>query len=794
MMLVQRIVLGLALAAIPLGALAQSRISPETLKKLKAGTVLVELTAADGTGGTGSGFVLEKLPADGSAPQGSVLVVTNAHVVQGEPGKQYKLQCVFHSGTPQEVAYSAQPVGVDEDRDLAVLKIAGPDLPEPLDVATEVEIQETLSIFTLGFPFGDLLATSRRRPAITISKGTISSIRRDDWNKIALIQVDGGISPGNSGGPVVNESGSLIGISVAKIRGSEIGFAIPKAELVEMLKGRISKVSITATTFSNTKAEFRFLVRVIDPKQKIADVEVWMVPKARISSPLKPTPDGRWLPIANDMEVTKLSTLRNGQTNGVVTVSNPRRGEEYLFQLRWKSRQGDVFFTAPAPIVLGKTGNVTPREHGMPSSDGDTSTGVAQGGSPQRGLPRLRESMPQDDNVYVESFDATITNVIVGGGGRYLILQLGSDDEAIVYDVKERKKVLTLSVPGEDVIVANMENIFVLSRMERRFDRWSLKTMTKGRKGKLPIDGPVLAAAAGMSSKGNILVCWAARVGGSSQLFYSLITPGSKNSTVINPIPTTRKTVKTYSIPLQVSRPEHGVQILASADGNTYALSRTRVTPTGAEIVRLRKEKRASATYDHQTYGHVMPTADGRWICTAKGMLSVDLVRSRGSDPTLASTHAKFFLAVSENHSFNVCDTSTGDIVHELPPLRELGDDLRALRQSKLTFYERFILIPQYDVFVTIPLGDDRIAIREVSLGVADTSAGETSADGTSETKITGEPYRTWKDRTGKYEVVAKLVSISKTHVTIERKEGNTVSVPISRLSDKDVQYIEKFK
>ncbi len=783
------IVAAVAVWGAPAIALAQSGLSAETLKKLKAATVLVEIETEE-EGGSGSGFVLEKLPADEQAPQGSVLVVTNAHVVDPQGASRVKITCVFHSGSRQEVSYPARRLAVDEDRDLAILKVDGADLPEPLDVATEVDVHETLPVFVLGFPFGELLATSRRRPAITISKGTVSSIRRDDWNRIALIQVDNGINPGNSGGPVVTESGSLIGISVAKIRGADIGFAIPKSELEAMLQGRVAKVSLQPVLFSEKQAEYQFRVDVIDPKDNITKLEIWTAPRAQVSQPIAPGEDGRWRPVASDMQTFSLKRFRFGHHAGRVRILHPRKGEPYLFQVRYETKDGKTHFTAPAPFVLGVTG--AGRVNTVEDSSRSTQQeGVAGNDAPRRGMP-LRGDVPEEENgaVQVESFDATITRVVLGGGGRYLILHLGADDQAVVYDLRERKKVLTLSAPEEDVIVANQNTLFVLSRTERRFESWSLATMSRGRKGKLPIDGPVIAAAAGMASKGQILVAWAAQIGGSARVFYSLINPGSKKSTVLNPTPTRNRRVKSYQLPIRVNNAGHGIEMLMSSDGKTIALSRTRVSPTGAEIIRLRKDDRASLIYDHETYGHVMPTADGRWVCTGKGVFSADLVRSHSETPAVASTHPKFFMAVAkERGSFDICETATGKAVRTLPPLRELGDDLRALKQSRLAFYERFLLIPQYNCMVSIPLGDDRIAIRDVDLGVA---AEADQDDGLR--NITGEPYRTWKDRSGKYEVVARLVAIGPTEITIQRREGNRVKVSISRLSEKDVEYVRQFE
>ena len=185
--------------------------------------MFIKVTTARG-GQTGSGFLMEKSKTMG-------YIVSNAHVVQdrGQPAR--KVECVFHSGTRNEMTLAATVVGADSDRDLAILKVRHDQLPAPLDLKSKVKVRETSPVYIVGFPFGDFLATSRRNPAATISKGTVSSIRRDDYDNVKFVQIDGGINPGNSGGPLVDSSGALVGIAVAKIAGTQIGMAIPPKQL-----------------------------------------------------------------------------------------------------------------------------------------------------------------------------------------------------------------------------------------------------------------------------------------------------------------------------------------------------------------------------------------------------------------------------------------------------------------------------------------------------------------------------------------------------------------------------------
>jgi hypothetical protein len=84
------------------------------------------------------------------------------------------------------------------------------------------------------------LATNRETPIITISRGTVSSQRMDVNDQARLMQIDGDLNPGNSGGPIVDDAGQVVGVAVATVRRTNIGFAIPLAPVVEMLAGTLT--------------------------------------------------------------------------------------------------------------------------------------------------------------------------------------------------------------------------------------------------------------------------------------------------------------------------------------------------------------------------------------------------------------------------------------------------------------------------------------------------------------------------------------------------------------------------
>jgi S1-C subfamily serine protease len=224
----------------------------ELLENIKSATVFIKVDAG-AMGGSGSGFLIK---SEGN----SGYVVTNHHVITPPadenpvggfrpfpprppfmPGPFARpaaptITLVFRSGTPQERSASGVVVLNDPARDLALLRVTGvQSLPAPIQLVRNPQLAETMPVFLFGFPFGDALTLDNKNPAITVGKGSVSSIRLNERGNVARIQIDGDLNPGNSGGPVVDAQGRLVGIAVAKVKNTNIGLAIPPDELITML-------------------------------------------------------------------------------------------------------------------------------------------------------------------------------------------------------------------------------------------------------------------------------------------------------------------------------------------------------------------------------------------------------------------------------------------------------------------------------------------------------------------------------------------------------------------------------
>jgi len=299
MSLVRRtIVVWLLLVSGALIAKADESLPADTVQSLKNSTVYVK-TEIGTLPMSGSGFVIQ-VTGD------TALIATNHHVITkpkelrigsfipGLRGRDQftlrKLQqalakaepavsVVFNSGTPNEQVIKAEILGGLEEPDLAILKVSGVKAPpRPIEFRQTPKLVETMGLYILGFPFGDALATNKGNPAITIGKGSVSSVRLDAAGKLAKVQIDGALNPGNSGGPVVDSKGNLIGIAVQTIQGSNIGLAIPPAELAGVLEGRVGRPTIIVHPAEKGSAPtYEVVLPVVDPLKKLKFVSVQYV-------------------------------------------------------------------------------------------------------------------------------------------------------------------------------------------------------------------------------------------------------------------------------------------------------------------------------------------------------------------------------------------------------------------------------------------------------------------------------------------------------------------------------------
>lgn len=244
-----------------LAPVAPPAIPPDVLKEVDAeervninvyaavNKSVVNITTATDAGGlfgdetstgTGSGFVIDK--------QGHIL--TNYHVVEGAESVQVTL---FDGST-----HDAHVVGTDASNDVAVVQVDVPaDRLTPVAMGDSSKVMVGQKILALGNPFG----LER-----TLTSGIVSaldrSIRAKNGRTIkGIIQTDAAVNPGNSGGPLLNSRGEVIGMNTAILsqvgQSAGISFAVPINSILRILKplvehGRVIRADLGITRVFTT--------------------------------------------------------------------------------------------------------------------------------------------------------------------------------------------------------------------------------------------------------------------------------------------------------------------------------------------------------------------------------------------------------------------------------------------------------------------------------------------------------------------------------------------------------------
>ena len=174
----------------------------------------------------GSGVIVDK--------KGYIL--TNNHVVD----QATKVQVTLNG---EQMPYTAKVIGIDEETDLAVIKIeVGHDLPAAkLGNSDSVQVGDWA--LAIGNPFGFLQGS--------VTAGIISAKDRGNVGQQfqRFLQTDAAINPGNSGGPLVNMSGQVVGINTAIITGGHgnegVGFALPSNTAIGVYNQLIANGKVT---------------------------------------------------------------------------------------------------------------------------------------------------------------------------------------------------------------------------------------------------------------------------------------------------------------------------------------------------------------------------------------------------------------------------------------------------------------------------------------------------------------------------------------------------------------------
>ncbi|HEY2786824.1 MAG TPA: serine protease [Fimbriiglobus sp.] len=277
-----------------------------TLRKVKEATVFI-VVEVPGGGGEGSGWF-------GLEPG---LIFTNSHVLEMKaPGSKppSKITIYLNSGENGQTAGVKQReiphnrikiLGVDRENDLAILQIIGEkNLPEPLEIRPSAGVREQQKVTTFGFPLGSLTSFAtgggNNRPIVSVRSSSVAARRYDKYGILRLVQIEGGVNQGNSGGPIVDADGKVVAVTVSGMRDAEteslstLAFGVATEHVTDLLAGRLDTVEYEQPYLSDGKVKVPVRATVVDPLNRFqrAGIGKWVGDSSNLFRPPGPVRTG----------------------------------------------------------------------------------------------------------------------------------------------------------------------------------------------------------------------------------------------------------------------------------------------------------------------------------------------------------------------------------------------------------------------------------------------------------------------------------------------------------------------
>jgi S1-C subfamily serine protease len=182
------------------------KILDKFIKMFPAGETNI-VSRGDNSKASGSGFFIST----------SGIIATNAHVI--EKANRIEIIVITESGAS---TYNAKPLMTDRNNDVALIQVSDENFKMlqdmPYSLTEKVDIGE--KVFTIGYPLNDIMGTNYK-----VTDGIISS-KSGIADDIRYYQISVPLQPGNSGGPLFNKDGNIVGITSAKLNSDAVGTAV----------------------------------------------------------------------------------------------------------------------------------------------------------------------------------------------------------------------------------------------------------------------------------------------------------------------------------------------------------------------------------------------------------------------------------------------------------------------------------------------------------------------------------------------------------------------------------------
>ena len=441
---------------------------------------------------------------------------------------------------------------------LALLRVKlNPKGLTPLELGTTTGLKvETQAITAFGYPFGDRLAVQDGKyPSVSVNVGRITALRKSKM-ELEAIQVDAQVNPGNSGGPVTDSKGRVIGVITAGVRGAGVNFAVPVSKVNEFLRKPEVVFAPSPIPVAKQHEATRFTVRLVsfvNPAPKVAVELALTVGGAERKFTATQGTNGEFtveaVPVpaaAGPRRVPVTLIFPSGRVQGSVEDRSFKVGTESLrlsdvrevnpgdrgtaVTRAGRTVSGATSGLGAVPVEFGgyalsvdlaKTTRIVAEyvevvpdqiEYVLTVTEGGKALNQLKGAIRIDGAPRrqpttgpVRIDAPNlTTEKTVVTLPATFEDVWVGGNGRYLIFHLRRLNKLAVFDVSAAKVIQYLPAPVDTVLgAAGADKLVLIAREKKTIERWTLVTFEKEVTAPLPVDFPVDRVASGAGRSGR---------------------------------------------------------------------------------------------------------------------------------------------------------------------------------------------------------------------------------------------------------------------------------------------------
>ncbi|MDB5313532.1 MAG: hypothetical protein JWO38_7734 [Gemmataceae bacterium] len=777
---------GLIALALPAFARGEKPTKVEIGKRGKAATAFVEVPGR----GTGTAFCVH--------PSG--LFVTNEHVVRG--AEKAEITLVLDPSLAGQRVLKAKVVRVDKAADLALLRVDGVDDLPSLTLGSVDGVAELADVVACGFPLGRILSPDTKEyPAISVNAGTVTALRHR-MGVLHFIQIDVALTFGNSGGPVLDENGKVIGVVVSGVVGAKgINQAIPVSHLERFLKApdlavvppeltrealdkpQVFKARAVSFVPKSPEPGLRLILQAGDEEPREFPMKkqggVWVATAVPVGRPtgsrvevsvrlgsgtVSGTTDDAVIKVGD--KVVRLSGVRRidlkprpsvlladgrttveGEITGLGTVEIDLGGQKVKLDLP-KATQMTV---QSAVEVVSVTATVVATVEGKEVARTESRVPVRD---PARSAPADPSTVAitppaLTEEKVVKRLPEGFSDVVLGGGGRYLIFHLPKLKKLAVFDVTEAR--VTKYIPlAEDNIAfaAGLDAVVVGLRGAGKLERWSLTTFELEKSALPPFREDIQGVVMGHGSNGPLVV---------NGYFIDLMT--------FRQLP-----LLDQNRHERVWEPE--ARPVASGDGTVYGrwgMNTVTFVLEGSEVRR----------YEEGGLGHAIPGPDGREVFTARGVASRTLKRSDPDDGTygycLPAVRGNYFVSISPAN-----DGKVGGFIVYLrglkQPIAKLDKADHGLRLDSVGgdtyhMWKRVFFIPDAKVIVLLPLSNDQVVLYKFDAEAALEKSGQDYL------LVTSQPPREVKaGATFTYPVKVKAKQAKVTYKLDEGPKGMEVS------------------